>query len=95
MSLGASEPHAPVLAADDRFGLRRAALWLDRAIGRLTESVGAVIVVVETCILFAGVTSRYVFDNPLIWTDELGSFLFCGWRCSAPWWRCATTDICG
>jgi tripartite ATP-independent transporter DctM subunit len=76
MSLGATEPHAPTLAPGDRFGLRHAALWLDRAIGLLTESVGAVIVVMETCILFAGVVSRYVFNNPLMWTDELGAFLF-------------------
>ena len=75
MSHGAMD-HTPELAPDDRFGLRHAALWLDRGIGMLTESVGAVIVVVETFVLFAGVVSRYVFDSPLIWTDELGSFLF-------------------
>jgi TRAP-type C4-dicarboxylate transport system permease small subunit len=33
-------------------------------------------VVAETCILFAGVVSRYVFDSPIIWTDELATFLF-------------------
>ena len=76
MSVGATEPHAPTMAADDRFGLRHAAYWLDRTIGLLTEGVGAVIVVVETFVLFAGVVSRYVFDSPLMWTDELGSFLF-------------------
>jgi tripartite ATP-independent transporter DctM subunit len=74
MALSASEPH--LVAPSDRSGFRHAAFWLDRAIGMLTESVGAVIVVAETCILFAGVVSRYVFDNPLIWTDELGNFLF-------------------
>jgi tripartite ATP-independent transporter DctM subunit len=76
MSLGTTEPHVPTLAPDDRFGLRHAALWVDRAIGMLTEGVGAVIVVAETGILFAGVVSRYVFDSPLMWTDELGAFLF-------------------
>jgi tripartite ATP-independent transporter DctM subunit len=76
MSLGATEPHAPTIAPDDRFGLRHAAYWLDRSIGLVTEGVGAVIVVVETCVLFAGVVSRYVFDSPLMWTDELGAFLF-------------------
>ena len=30
----------------------------------------------EICILFAGVVSRYVFDSPLFWTDELANFLF-------------------
>ncbi len=86
MSLGATNSHAPAahvsgpqapgLTAVDRSGLRHAAFLLDRAIGVLTESVGAAIVVAETCILFAGVVSRYVFDSPLIWTDELGDFLF-------------------
>src|SRR4051794_40197243 len=76
MSLDALEPSAPVLAPTDRLGLRHAALWLDRAIGVLTEGLGAAIVVVETCILFAGVVSRYVFDSPIFWTDELGNFLF-------------------
>ncbi len=56
--------------------MRRTAFLLDRGIGVLTECAGAVIVVAETCILFAGVVSRYVFDSPLIWTDELAAFLF-------------------
>ena len=45
-------------------------------IGRAAELIGAVLVLAETCILFAGVVSRYVFDSPLIWTDELATFLF-------------------
>ena len=45
-------------------------------IGHLTEAVGAVLVLAETCILFAGVVSRYVFNSPLMWTDELATFLF-------------------
>ena len=76
MSLDALDPHVPVLSATDRLGLRHAAFWLDRAIGVLTEGLGAAIVVAETCILFAGVASRYVFDSPIFWTDELGNFLF-------------------
>jgi tripartite ATP-independent transporter DctM subunit len=57
-------------------GLRLGALWLDRAIGRVCEFAGAMLVLAETCILFAGVVSRYVFDSPLFWTDELANFLF-------------------
>jgi hypothetical protein len=34
------------------------------------------LVLVETCILFAGVVSRYVFNSPIIGTDELATFLF-------------------
>jgi tripartite ATP-independent transporter DctM subunit len=72
--------HGPVTArALDMEGasaFRRAAFWLDRMIGTFAEGLGAVIVVAETCILFAGVVSRYVFDSPIIWTDELANFLF-------------------
>ncbi len=64
------------LEATDRSGLRHSAFLLDRGIGLVTESVGAAIVVAETCILFAGVVSRYVFNSPLFWTDELANFLF-------------------
>lgn len=45
----------------------------------LMTAVGAVaacLVLAEVCILLAGVASRYVFDNPLDWTDELSSSLF-------------------
>src|SRR5689334_2718617 len=57
-------------------GVRRAAFALDMVIGRAAEFIGAALVLVETCILFAGVISRYVFDSPIIWTDELATFLF-------------------
>ncbi len=49
---------------------------LDRAIGWITEVPAAVLVVVEIVVLFAGVVSRYVFNRPLTWTDELASALF-------------------
>ena len=66
-------------------GVRRTAFGIDMAIGRIAELIGAALVLVETCILFAGVVSRYVFNSPIIWTDELATFLFlwmatCSWR---------------
>jgi tripartite ATP-independent transporter DctM subunit len=57
-------------------GVRRAAFSLDIMIGRAAEALGALLVLAETCILFTGVVSRYVFDSPIMWTDELGTFLF-------------------
>jgi tripartite ATP-independent transporter DctM subunit len=57
-------------------GVRRAAMTLDIVIGRVAEAAGALLVLAETCILFAGVVSRYVFNSPIIWTDELANFLF-------------------
>jgi len=68
----------PLVAADaaNWTGLRRAASVLDRAIGTVCEAIGATLVLVEVVILFAGVVSRYVFDMPLFWTDELANTLF-------------------
>ena len=57
-------------------GMRQAAHVVDNLIGHLAEAIGAAIVVAETVILFAGVVSRYVFNSPIIWTDELANFLF-------------------
>ena len=68
----------PLVAADaaNWSGLRRSALALDRAIGTVCEALGSTLVLAEVVILFAGVTSRYVFDRPLFWTDELANTLF-------------------
>src|SRR3954466_11671309 len=49
---------------------------VDRALGWLTEVPAAVLVVAEIGILVAGVISRYVFNAPLTWSDELASTLF-------------------
>src|SRR6516165_5107737 len=57
-------------------GMRQAAYVVDNLIGHLAEAIGAAIVVAETFILYAGVVSRYVFNSPIIWTDELANFLF-------------------
>src|ERR1700757_5067025 len=68
----------PLAGADGPawIGLRRLALKIDYTIGTLCEAAGAGLVLAETCILFAGVVSRYLFDRPLMWTDELANFLF-------------------
>jgi TRAP-type C4-dicarboxylate transport system permease small subunit len=49
---------------------------LDRALALVTEIPAAALVVAEIVILFAGVVSRYVFNKPLTWSDELASILF-------------------
>jgi tripartite ATP-independent transporter DctM subunit len=68
----------PFVAADaaNWTGLRRAAMLLDRAIGLTCEAIGSALVLAEVVILFSGVVSRYVFDRPLFWTDELANALF-------------------
>src|SRR5947209_11747947 len=56
---------------------RSAALGrLDRLLARLTEIPAAVLVAVEILVLLAGVISRYAFNSPLTWSDELASILF-------------------
>ena len=42
----------------------------------LCEAVAALLVAAEVVILLTGVVSRYVFNNPFFWTDELANFLF-------------------
>ena len=49
---------------------------VDQALGWITEIPAAILVVAEIVILFAGVVSRYVFNKPLTWSDELASILF-------------------
>ncbi|HEY6255875.1 MAG TPA: TRAP transporter large permease subunit, partial [Xanthobacteraceae bacterium] len=49
---------------------------LDRFLARITEIPAAILVAVEIVVLLAGVISRYVFNRPLTWSDELASILF-------------------
>ena len=49
---------------------------LEETLGILVEIPTALLVVAEICVLLAGVISRYVLHEPLIWSDELASILF-------------------
>ena len=71
---------AAALSPPPSAGLRRIAFLLDRVIGTAAEAIGAALVLAEVAILFCGVIARYVFDAPLIWSDELATFLFL-WLC--------------
>src|SRR5450631_3112365 len=64
------QPVSRIVIARSRFH------GVDRALGWLTEVPAALLVVAEIAILFAGVISRYVFNRPLTWSDELASILF-------------------
>ena len=48
-----------------------ATAWL-----RIIEGVAALLVVLDIVVLFAGVVARYIFDRPLIWSDELAASIF-------------------
>ncbi len=47
-----------------------------RALRLLVEVPTVLMVVAEVVILFCGVVARYVFQAPLIWSDELASIVF-------------------
>jgi tripartite ATP-independent transporter DctM subunit len=49
---------------------------IDRLIGYVVEPVAALLVIVEIVILAAGVFTRYVLGNPLVWSDELATIIF-------------------
>ncbi|SEP83287.1 TRAP transporter, DctM subunit [Faunimonas pinastri] len=49
---------------------------LDHWLRLLVEGAAAALVVAEIVILFAGVVARYVFQSPLVWSDELAGILF-------------------
>ncbi len=49
---------------------------IERLLASLVGIVAATLVVAEIVVLFAGVSSRYLFQKPLIWTDELAGILF-------------------
>jgi tripartite ATP-independent transporter DctM subunit len=49
---------------------------VEHALGRTVELIVAVLAGLEVVILFAGVVTRYVFHQPLTWSDELASILF-------------------
>ena len=53
--------------------------WLaaiERGLALVTEVPAALLLLAETLVLLAGVVSRYVLHQPLVWTDELASFMF-------------------
>ena len=65
------------MSGEDGFSsVRHYAARFDRFLGLATEIPAAVLVAVEMLVLLAGVISRYIFNRPLTWSDELASILF-------------------
>ncbi len=48
----------------------------DRLLGMAVEAAAALLVVAEVCLLGWATTARYVFNDPLTWSDELATVLF-------------------
>ncbi len=49
---------------------------IDGLLRLIAEGPAALLVLAEIVVLFTGVTARYAFHSPLVWTDELASILF-------------------
>jgi tripartite ATP-independent transporter DctM subunit len=49
---------------------------VERILGGIVGAAAAFLVVAEIVVLFTGVSSRYLFHKPIIWTDELAGILF-------------------
>ena len=54
----------------------RVALVLEKLLGGAVETIAALLITAEICILLAGVIARYFLNTPLVWTDEAASLLF-------------------
>jgi tripartite ATP-independent transporter DctM subunit len=52
--------------------LQKAEQWL----GTIVAGVAALLVIAEIIVLFTGVSARYLFHKPIIWSDELAGILF-------------------
>jgi tripartite ATP-independent transporter DctM subunit len=50
--------------------------WIETVLRHAVEIPTALLVLVEICVLGAGVISRFVFHHPFVWSDELASILF-------------------
>jgi TRAP-type C4-dicarboxylate transport system permease small subunit len=49
---------------------------METVLRHAVEIPTALLVLVEICVLGAGVISRFVFHHPFVWSDELASILF-------------------
>jgi tripartite ATP-independent transporter DctM subunit len=73
----ASAASSTVQRADSKILARQSLLaQVESSVGLIVELAAAALVVAEIAILLGGVISRYVFDQPLVWSDELASTLF-------------------
>jgi tripartite ATP-independent transporter DctM subunit len=52
--------------------LQKAEQWL----GSIVAGAAALLVIAEIIVLFTGVSARYLFQKPIIWSDELAGILF-------------------
>jgi tripartite ATP-independent transporter DctM subunit len=75
MQVSVSQNAADTLAAPPN-PFSAVARAVETGIGVSVEAAAASLVLIEIFVLLAGVISRYVFHEPLVWSDELASVLF-------------------
>ncbi len=68
-------PAAPTWR-DRQMTRTRVIACVDAALGGAVEAAAIILVVGEVLLLFAGIVARYVFQIPLVWSDELSGILF-------------------
>ena len=66
----------PAVVDESRAAGRSVIDAIDAWLGGFAELLAATLVTLEIAILFGGVVARYVFNHPLVWSDELASILF-------------------
>jgi tripartite ATP-independent transporter DctM subunit len=71
-----AESPIPAVVNESRAAGRPVVVAIDALLGGLVEILAATLVALEIAILFGGVVARYVFNHPLVWSDELASILF-------------------
>jgi tripartite ATP-independent transporter DctM subunit len=77
--VGAASDHVATARKDAVHRAAKASRWTrwpDAVLGRLVETIAAVLVLAEVVVLLTGVIARFAFHAPLIWTDEFASILF-------------------
>jgi tripartite ATP-independent transporter DctM subunit len=67
---------AAASAGQPALGWRRAVATAETILARAIEIPAALLVIAEIGVLLFGVTMRYVFHTPMVWTDELAAVLF-------------------
>jgi len=71
-----AESPVAAVANESRVARQSVIRAIDAWLGGFAELLAATLVALEIAILFGGVVARYVFNHPLVWSDELASILF-------------------
>lgn len=74
--MNAEHVATPPLSTERSHATRGVLDRIEVAVGALTEYAAAVLVLAEIVVLFWGIVARYVFNSPLVWSDEVAGMCF-------------------